>query len=70
MLSKSFVQSHLATWKDLNRVMKAADLSTCEQFLEAEKQGKRRKQFLMRIHSRLNKVRADQERTSLLELVK
>lgn len=58
------------TWKELNALVKDADRRTCRQLLDDEKNGKRRKQFLLRIHSRLNKVRADEERAELMELAK
>lgn len=60
----------MKTWKDLNEAVRDADEGRCKLLLEAEKKGKRRKQFLMRIHSRLNKVRADRERAELMRLVK
>lgn len=58
------------TWEDLNRVVRKADEPTCALLLSAEKKGKRRKQFLLRIHSRLNKVRADRERAELKRIAK
>lgn len=55
----------LSSWINLNDALKNADESYCTQLLEHETANKRRKQFLRRIHSRLNKVRADRERTEL-----
>ena len=52
----------LKSWIALNDVLREADLKTCVKLLEAEKEGRRRAQFLKRIHARLNKVRADRER--------
>lgn len=37
----------------------------CEQMLQQELNGQRRLQFVMRIHSRLNKLRAHRERAEL-----
>lgn len=60
----------MQTWDDLNDAVRDADEGRCKILLEAEKKGKCRKQFLLRIHSRLNKVRADRERSELVRLVK
>ncbi len=57
--------SCLNSWNELNDVMKNASEEVCEIILGSEKLVKRRKQFLLRIHSRLNKVRADRERMEL-----
>lgn len=53
------------SWLALNELLRDADEKTCEILLIAEKTGHARKQFLKRIHSRLNKVRADRERADL-----
>ena len=50
------------SWVQLNDLLRQADEPTCLRLLESEKHGKRRKEYLKRIHSRLNKVRADRER--------
>lgn len=55
----------LRTWLLLNDAMQEADEAECQRLLKAELKGKRRKLFLLRIHSRLNKVRADRERAEL-----
>lgn len=57
----------LATWIELNAALMAGDLALAERLLKAEKAGKKRKMFLLRIHSRINKLRADAERAKLLE---
>lgn len=57
----------LRTWLLLNDAMQEADEAECLRLLKAELKGRRRKQFLLRIHSRLNKVRADRERVELRE---
>lgn len=58
---------HLKTWAGLNSALMGGDLSLAEGLLKAEKSGKARKQFLMRIHSRINKLRAAAERIDLLK---
>lgn len=60
----------LASWVALNEALMTGDLTLATQLLEAERQGKARKQFMLRIHSRVNKLRADAERAALLAEVK
>lgn len=60
----------LASWSTLNAAIISADEKTCQKLLEAETKGKGRRMFLLRIHSRLNKVRADRERTELTKAAK
>lgn len=60
--------TRLATWADLNACMTEAEETECLELLKLEARGRKRKQFLLRIHSRLNKVRADQERADLVEV--
>ena len=55
----------LRTWVALNEALRAADERQCQRLLQEERAGRKRKQFLKRIHSRLNKVRADRERQEL-----
>jgi hypothetical protein len=57
----------LSTWKNLNACLTGAGEDLCIKLLREEQLGKRRKQFLLRIYSRLNKVRADRERKELVE---
>jgi hypothetical protein len=52
----------LETWVLLNDALRNANEATCHALIKAEMGGRNRKQFVMRIHSRLNKVRADRER--------
>ena len=56
----------LMSWVSLNEELKEADLKRCMVLLSTEKKGRGRKQFMKRIHSRLNKVRAEQERAELV----
>lgn len=55
----------LRTWILLNHALRGANEATCQRLLQAELKGRRRQQFLKRIHSRLNKARADRERQEL-----
>jgi len=55
----------LATWKGLNDFLRGATESQAASLLRAELGGKNRAQFVTRIHSRLNRVRADRERREL-----
>lgn len=59
---KAIKDPALMSWVSLNEALKNADLKTCVVLFSTEKKGRARKQFIKRIHSRLNKVRADQER--------
>lgn len=56
----------LKTWVGLNEALMGGDLALAERLLAAEKKGKARKQFMLRIHSRINKLRAEGERAELL----
>lgn len=55
------------TWKKLNDLLRSADEKACLKLLEQERGSRRRRQYLLRIHSRLNKVRADRERAALVK---
>lgn len=55
----------LRTWLALNDAIRDADEEQCQELLKEELKGRRRKKFIMRIHSRINKVRADRERAEL-----
>lgn len=54
-------------WTDLNEILIQSDLETSTKLLEAERAGRRRKQFMLRIHSRINKLRAADEREKLIK---
>lgn len=64
-LTGAAVAAALRSWNALNDAVRGADEATCEALLKEELKGKRRKQFIKRIHSRLNKARADRERAEL-----
>lgn len=50
---------------ELNKLVRKADEKTCTELLNAEKKGLRRAGVLLRVHARLNRVRADRERDEL-----
>ena len=53
-------------WVELNSALLVADEARCAELMVQEKGGPARKDFLLRIHSRLNRVRADRERYELV----
>ena len=55
----------LRSWISLNNFIIVADEQACYQLLEEEQKGRNRKQFVKRIHSRLNRVRAARERSEI-----
>lgn len=66
MTKKIITNPALETWIALNDKLRDADEALCQQLLDEEINGRGRKQFIKRIHSRLNKARADRERQELL----
>lgn len=56
----------LRTWRDLNHAVKDAGEDLCLHLLTAEQRGRARRPFLLRIHARLNRVRAQRERQEML----
>lgn len=52
-------------WVSLNEALREADEITCQRLIDEELAGQRRRSFVFRIHSRLNKVRAERERFEL-----
>lgn len=66
MEKKIVVKSEsLKSWNNLNEAMRNADEKLCAKLMAEERKGRRRKEFMLRIHSRLNKVRADREREEI-----
>lgn len=59
----------LSTWDGLNSAIRGAGEETCLRLLKLELRGKARPTFVLRIHSRLNKIRADRERLELEAVV-
>lgn len=64
-MKKEIENPALQTWIALNDELRDADEDLCQRLLDEELAGRKRKQFIKRIHSRLNKVRADRERKEL-----
>lgn len=64
-MKKQVSEPALQTWLGLNDALRDADVAQCRRLLRLEQQGRARRQFIRRIHSRLNKARADQERVEL-----
>ncbi|MDD2775545.1 MAG: hypothetical protein PHU06_06290 [Gallionella sp.] len=56
----------LSTWDNLNTHIFKLTEDELTTLMEAEMAGKKRKMFVLRIHSRLNRLRADRERDSLI----
>lgn len=55
----------LDNWYKLNDALRGCTEQDAKELLELERQGKNRKRFVLRIHSRINRVRADRERDEL-----
>lgn len=64
-MKKPITNPTLTSWIALNQVIRKADEALCQKLLKEELSGRSRKIFVKRIHSRLNKVRADRERKEL-----
>lgn len=57
----------LRTWNGLNAALRSCTEAYARRLLQLEQTGRRRKLFLLRIHSRLNYIRAQRERRSLVK---
>ena len=64
------IDGALATWVNLNTAIMRMGEADCVQLIDAEKVGRNRKTFILRLHSRLNKVRAARERVELLKALR
>ena len=63
MKKKEIENPILGTWSSLNQyVMVTDDEKALAALLKVEQAGKARKQFILRIHSRINRLRAARER--------
>lgn len=60
------IKKALDNWETLNAWLRNATMKEAEALLKREKNGKRRIQYLLRIHARFNKMRANRERAELL----
>ena len=59
------------SWLELNvHVMSLNTQTACNMLFDRELAGKARIKYLLRIHSRMNKIRADAEREVIREQVK
>lgn len=56
----------LSSWVSMNEALKTLSEKECWSLLEQEKTGQKRAQFMLRIHGRANKLRAERERRELL----
>lgn len=59
----------LDNWTQLNAHIVDANEAACVKLLKEELNGQRRRMFILRIHSRLNRVRADREREALMKAI-
>ena len=55
----------LRNWGALNEALRKATEQQCQQLLAAERKGKRRLQFLLRIYGRYNRLRTIRERKAI-----
>lgn len=55
----------LRTWHTLNAVLTSMDEEECRHLLAMEQRHQGRTRFLRRIHSRINRVRAQRERREI-----
>lgn len=60
------VAAALANWEALNEALRECSEDDAKAMLAAEKKGKRRLQYLLRIHARFNRQRGLRERSELL----
>lgn len=71
MAKSAITNPALTSWDNLNEfVMETDDESVLQKLLKEELKGRKRAQFVKRIHSRINKLRADRERAELEEQIK
>ncbi len=64
------VDGALKSWKNLNEFLLEANEESCTYTLNKELRGKNRIMFVLRIHSRINRLRATRERFSLRKMVR
>lgn len=62
----SHKDSNLQTWAGLNDFLRSTDEAECNRLLKLELKGAKRKVVALRIHSRLNYLRAHRERAEIL----
>lgn len=66
-MRKAEVSKALVSWWTLNAAIMDLSEQDCEQLLQAEKDGQARERFMLRIRSRLNRLRTDREKTEIHE---
>ena len=64
---KPITDPALASWDALNAAVMQMDEKQAQALLKKELAGRKRTMFVKRIHSRINKLRADRERAELEE---
>jgi hypothetical protein len=62
------ISAALDNWEALNKALKCADELECTLLLSVEQTKAARPTYLLRIHSKFNKLRAVRERRELLAL--
>ena len=62
---KPITRPELESWDALNSAIMQMDEAEAKVLLDHELKGRKRSQFVKRIHSRINKLRADRERDEL-----
>jgi hypothetical protein len=65
MVKKASTSPMSQEWEALNDNLRGADEKTCAALMKLETNGANRITYIRRIHSRLNKARADRERKEL-----
>jgi hypothetical protein len=68
--TKKDIEQALKTWPGCNDFLRAATEKEAELMLKIEQENKRRVQYLLRIYSRFNSMRAKRERATLFEIKK
>ncbi len=67
-MKKEISNPVLKSWNALNEAIMGMNEEDCNLLLNQEKSGRARKQFLKRIHSRINYLRAKRERAEISNL--
>lgn len=57
------------TWEEFNSKIRNCSEEVAQAYLKLECEGRKRKMFVLRAHSRLNKLRADRERKELIKKI-
>lgn len=60
----------LSNWYKLQEALMSSDEKGVAELLELERKGANRERFMRRIHSRLNRLRAERERAEIAERAK